>query len=386
MKAVFGSNTVVDGLSCTATSPPSLSVMIGPGSITQLASIDASDYGTLAADPADLIVKMGCNTATSTYNLVAPASVGQTINYLVEAAFLETDINPTVLPYYNASNPAQTFSGPNNSGSAQNTLRAQTVQIQVKPGVAADTGHQVTPAADAGWTPLYQVAVSYGQTQITASNISQIATAPFVNWKLPTLAPGFGSGVQTFASSGAFTVPAGVTQLEVEVWGGGSGSYASVAGLPSGGGAGGGYARKRITGMVPGQSVVVTVGAGGSGGTVAGAVPTAGGTSSFGSFVSATGGSTNYLATAAQPQNGATPGGFGVGGDVNLTGSAGQAGIANQGGLGGAAPFGGVQNSGTSANPGIFPGGGAAGAGTGVNSMTAYDGAAGAGGFVVVRW
>ena len=47
-------------------------------------------------------------------------------------------------------------------------------------------------------------------------------------------------------ASGSFIVPAGVTQLEVEVWGGGSGSYASISGVASGtasgGGSGGGYA------------------------------------------------------------------------------------------------------------------------------------------------
>jgi hypothetical protein len=58
----------------------------------------------------------------------------------------------------------------------------------------------------------------------------------------------------------------------------------------------------------------------------------------------------------------------------------------NQGGMGGAAPLGGTQNSGTTGNPGIFPGGGAAGAGTGANSNTAFDGAPGASGLVIVRW
>src|SRR6185312_14155685 len=113
------------------------------------------------------------------------------------------------------------------------------------------------------------------------------------------------------------------SQVEVEVWGAGSGSYASVPGLPSGGGSGGGYARKRITGLTPGQAINVTVGTGGTAGNVSGVAPTAGGSSSFGSYVSASGGALNYLATTASPQNGATPGGVGVGGDVNFGGSAG---------------------------------------------------------------
>ena len=249
-----------------------------------------------------------------------------------------------------------------------------------------NTGSQITPAADIGWVGLYQITVGFGQTQVTAANISIIPTAPFLTWKLPSLRPGFGSGIQSFLGSGTFSVPVGVTQVEVEVWGGGSGSYASLPGLASGGGSGGGYAKKLVTNLVPGQPIAVTVGVGGGGGTSAGSAAQAGGASAFGQFVSASGGSLNPLASVSAPQNGATPAGVGLGGDVNFKGSAGQAGVLNQGGLGGAAPMGGSQNSGTVGNPGAFPGGGASGAGTGANSNAAFDGAPGAGGLVVVRW
>ncbi len=385
-QAVLGTNVVVDGLGCQPTSPASLTVTVGPGSITQLTVVDQLAYGSLSADVTDPLVKMGINTAPISFTLTAPATSGQAINYLIQAAWQESDIDPVVLPYYNAANPAQPYSGPANSGVAQNTRRTQRVQLQLKAGAAANTGSQVTPPIDNGWVGLYVVTVSYGQTAITAGSIAQLNTAPFLSWKLPSLRPGFGSGVQTFLTSGGFVVPQGVTQVEVEVWGGGSGTYASTAGIPSGGGSGGGYARRRITGLVNGQTVSVTVGSGGAGGTTGGALPSGGSTSSFGNYVSATGGSLNPLANAGNPQNGATPGGTGVGGDVNITGSSGQAGVLNQGGLGGAAPLGGVQNSGTWGLSGVFPGGGAAGAGTGANSATPYNGAPGANGLVVVRW
>ena len=385
-QAMLGTNTVVDGLICQPTSPASMSIVVGPGSIAQLCPIDTLAYGSIPPDPTDLIMKMGINIGSTTFGLTAPPSVGQSINYLVEAAFQEADNGPVVLPYYNASNPAQSYSGPSNSGTPQNTLRTQRVQLQLKPGLPGNTGSQATPVADSGWTGLYQITVSYGQTQITAGSIAVIPTAPFLTWKLPSLRPGFASGVQSFTNSGNFTVPAGVTQVEVEIWGGGSGSFASVPGLASGGGSGGGYARKLITGLFPGQIVPVTVGAGGAAGSTSGAAAGPGGTSSFGQFVNATGGSLNYLATTAAPENGATPPGIGVGGDVNFVGSAGQAGIYNQGGMGGASPIGGAQNGGTTGNAGIFPGGGAAGAGTGATLNTAFNGAAGGGGLVVVRW
>jgi hypothetical protein len=385
-QAVLGSNTVADGLACQPTSPASMKVVVGTGSITQIGPIDILDYGSVAADLSDSILKMGINTSATPFNLTAPLSVGQSISYLIEAAFLESDKNPVVLPYYNASNPAQAFSGPSNSGSPQNTLRTQSVQLQLKAGVPANTGSQVTPAADSGWVGLYQIVVSFGQTQVTAANIGVVPTAPFLTWKLPRLRPGFGSGVQSFLSSGNFIVPAGVTQVEVEVWGAGAGSYSSLPGLASGGGSGGGYARKLVTALAPGQTVAVVVGAGGISGTTSGAAPGPGGTSSFGQLVSATGGTLNYTASTSAPGNGATPPGVGVGGDVNFTGSAGQAGILNQGGMGGASPIGGTQNSGSTGNTGIFPGGGGAGAGTGASGNAAFNGAAGGGGMVVVRW
>ena len=223
--------------------------------------------GRSQLDSTELLVKMAINTTSATFTLSPPPSAGQSINYLVQASFQETDGLPIVLPYYNASNPSQSFNGPANSGSAQNTVRTQRVQLQLKPGLPGNSGSQATPAADNGWIGLYQITVSFGQTQITAANISVIPTAPFLSFKLPSLRPGFGSGVQSFVASGSFVVPVGVTQLEVEVWGGGSGSYASVPGLPSGGGSGGGYSRKLVTGLMPGQVIPVTVGAGGAGGT-----------------------------------------------------------------------------------------------------------------------
>lgn len=384
---MLGTGTVVDGLACAPTAPASMTVTVGPGSISVLSTVDTLAYGSLPADTTDPLVKMGINLTATPLALTAPGTSGQSTNYLIEATLQESDVSPVVLPYYNAANPAQPYSGPNNSGVAQNTDRIQRVQLQLKSGSPATTGSQLTPPVDNGWVGLYVVTVSYGQTAVSATNISALSSAPFLAWKLPALRPGFASGIQTFLNSGQFTVPWGVTQVEVEVWGGGSGTYASVPGIASGGGSGGGYARKRITGLVTGQSILVTIGSGGAAGTTGGASPTAGGTSSFGTYVWATGGSLNGLAYPGNPQNGATPGGIGSNGDVNFIGSAGQAGALNQGGLGGSAPLGGgCQNSGTWGLMGNFPGGGASGPGTGGNSDTAYNGAPGAPGLIVVRW
>ncbi len=195
---MLGTSTVVDGLGCTPTAPASLTVTVGPGSITTFSVVDTLAYGSLPADTADPLVKMGINLASTSFTLAPPVTSGRSINYLIQAALLESDANPVVLPYYNAANPAQPYSGPTNSGVAQNTNRIQRVQLQLKAGAAANTGSQTTPPIDNGWVGLYVVTLSYGQTTIIATNITQLPTAPFIGWKLPMLRPGFGTGVQSF--------------------------------------------------------------------------------------------------------------------------------------------------------------------------------------------
>lgn len=383
-QAVLGTTPIVDGLTCLPTSPASLGVIVQPGSITQFSVVDTLGFGSLPADVTDPLLKMGINLKPTNFLLTAPSTSAQSVNYLIQAALQEADTGAVILPYYNSSNPSQPYSGPTNSGVAQNTQRVQRVQLQLKTGTPALTGSQSTPPIDNGWVGLYVITVAYGQTAINTSTIVTLPGAPFLTWKLPALRPGFASGVQTFTISSDYTVPAGVSQIEVEVWGGGSGSYASIASTASGGGAAGGYARMRIVGLITGQVIHVMVGGGGGGGTTTGAVPGTGGTSSFGTYVSATGASLNYLDSWSAPQNGATPPGAGIGGDVNLTGSMGQDANNGKGGLGGGAPMGGFVASGTFGLPGTFPGGGASGAGNPGN--IAYNGAAGASGLVVVRW
>jgi len=72
----------------------------------------------------------------------------------------------------------------------------------------------------------------------------------------------------TYSSSGTFTVPAGVTQVTVECWGGGGRGGVRTSNGQGGGGGGGAYARSVLT-VTPSTSFTVTVG-GGSNSTSAG--------------------------------------------------------------------------------------------------------------------
>lgn len=99
--------------------------------------------------------------------------------------------------------------------------------------------------------------------------------------------------VQVFYNSGIYTATTGTKKVIVEMVGGGAGSAGSRAagsGQVAVGGAGGAgsYAKGSFTQNFNG--VQVTVGAKGAGGTVSGPYASDGGTSSFGSLISAAGG------------------------------------------------------------------------------------------------
>ena len=97
---------------------------------------------------------------------------------------------------------------------------------------------------------------------------------------------GFGQ-VETFTTSGSFTVPCGVTSITVEAWGGGGAGGGAIGdATAAGGGGGGGAYRISVLAVTPRSVIAYTVGAGGTGGTGNGG---AGGTTTF-STVSANGG------------------------------------------------------------------------------------------------
>lgn len=118
--------------------------------------------------------------------------------------------------------------------------------------------------------------------------------------------------IQSFTATGTYTAPAGTTRVMVQVMGGGGGS----AGYGESGG-GGGFA-EGVFQLSAGTSVTVTIG-GGGGGVTYYAVAGQGGTTSFGSYISATGGqgANQYI------QHGGGAGGLGAGGQTNLYGGTG---------------------------------------------------------------
>ncbi|MCG7388740.1 phage tail protein [Pantoea sp. ACRSB] len=444
--AMMGSNTYLHGLACTPSSPASMIINVAKGQIYSLQNVDGTAYSSLAADTTNTILKQGVILNSTAFTLTAPTTAGQSINYLIQVAYNDVDSGATVLPYYNAANPSVAYSGPNNAGTAQNTVRSGVCTVALKAGVAATTGTQATPVADTGYTAAWVITVAQGATSVTAANIAVAPNAPFlpatgifsaiqqgsmtfaadtgaantyaasfipnlpapvdgmrltfkaktantgpstfaanggtayplyshanqalqggeiisnglveVEWNssltawvlcgnsggaLPVapatqdnhalqLAQATGRllNVQVFYTSGTYTATIGTKKVIVEMVGGGGGSAGSRAadtGNISVGGAGGAgsYAKGQFTQNFNGVQVVV--GSKGAGGTTTGPYATIGGTSSFGSLLSAAGGSSGqpagptnsfpFSTVAAVVSSGAT--------GANIVGTPGQA-------------------------------------------------------------
>lgn len=195
---ISGTTTVIHGLNCTPTSPASMTVNIGPGQIYSSQNIDSTAYSSLSADTAHNIIKQGILLDSVPFTLTAPSTSGQSVNYLIQVAYQDVDSGSTVLPYYNAANPSVAWSGPANSGVAQNTVRAGSCVVAVKTGVAATTGLQSTPLPDVGYVGAWVITVANGQTSITSLNIAKASNAPF----LPSqgIVAGMQSGAVTHAA------------------------------------------------------------------------------------------------------------------------------------------------------------------------------------------
>jgi hypothetical protein len=222
---------------------------------------------------------------------------------------------------------------------------------------------------------------------------------------IPLTSVGGATQTEEFTESGAFIVPAGVTEITVEMWGGGGagGGSTSAGGGSARGGAGGGggaYVSSILT-VEPGQELEVVIGTGGTG--VSGDDGNLGSYSFVGidtnpdnAFVRAAGGSGGMGNTAGgDPAAGAggtvedsigqiriagANGGDGATGKGCRSGDGGE-GAYNGGGDGGAA----VTSGNGDGNPGDVPGGGGGGARTQGNGGPRIGGG-GAAGKVIIAW
>lgn len=188
-----GTTTVVAGLAATASSPTSLVVNIGLGSIYQQAVLDPTAAGDLPVDGNTHFLQ-GVSWASQAVTLsTAALSSGQSQWALIEAAFAFADVirtgdpNGGVLPFYNSANPTSPLQGQGGSGSTLNTERTATVSLKVVYGTPATTGSEVPPSADSGYVGLYLIDLAFGQTTIAQNQI--LTAGPSVGTGVPSNYP-----------------------------------------------------------------------------------------------------------------------------------------------------------------------------------------------------
>lgn len=203
-------------------------------------------------------------------------------------------------------------------------------------------------------------------------------------------------GFQAYTTAGTytFTVPAGVTKLFLDVIGAGGGGGSTDPADNRIGGCGGAGGRSRgVVTVTPGQTITVTVGAGGDGAAAGGNDGSPGGTSSFGAYMSATGGKPGY-GTKTSLTDGSntslyTVSGIGSGGAINEGLGDGSRGWAATGGTVDIQTYGGTgggpggRSGWVDAPSGRGPGGGGASVGGNNISSVGGDGADGA---VIIHW
>jgi len=181
--------------------------------------------------------------------------------------------------------------------------------------------------------------------------------------------------MQVFTSGGTWTKPSGITRIRVQlVAGGGGGTGHGEAG------GSGGYSERYID-VTAVASVAVTVG-GGGGGVNYHNVGGGGNTTSFGGYLTASGGEG---ARNVGGHCGGRPG-IGSGGDVNLYGGGGAGHCLHGGGLGGFSYFGGsgIGVHAESPDTAAYEGWASPGAGGSGGAVARHRGATGSTGIVIV--
>ena len=229
--------------------------------------------------------------------------------------------------------------------------------------------------------------------------ISNAPCAASTNDVVLTVQPFAAAVTQTFNADGSFVVPAGVTQITVQAWGGGAsgGGSTNAGGISArggGGGGGGAYVTKTLT-VTPGSNLSVLVaaavngtsGANGTNGnpsTIAGFEPqvfAAGGSAGTGNTGGGSPAGGAGGTTAASQGDSETAGTTGGNGATGTGVSSGAGGAGANGGAGGTSIGSGTNNG----NNGTAPGGGGGGSRTSINNGN-RTGGTGAAGRVIISY
>jgi hypothetical protein len=288
--------------------------------------------------------------------------------------------------------------GANASGSTRTDLvvleltrSSGVINVKVIAGTPGAGAPAITSNSSIHQLGLATVTVTNGASVITAGQVSMVALP-----QRPVL-------VQTYFNSATWTMPVGarIVTVEVQGAGGGSGGVAATAGgesALSGGGGGGGYTRRAFDASELAATVTVTVGIPGTAGAAGQNDGGTGGSCSFGTHMSATGGAGGAGGdnTSGNLLTAGGAGGTGTGGNMNIPGGAASnsmivGGVAIRTGLPGRAYLSGqtavtTSATGAAGSTGANYGGGGSPAFNGGSQATRAGGAGGLGVVVVTTY
>lgn len=220
---------------------------------------------------------------------------------------------------------ATAFSG---SGAiAATTIALGYVQIATPAQAAASTGNGSTGAVlvipSSTATSTFNTLTAGNRVIVTGTtgaidpNFLPIVATTSTIANLPIVT--IGKNYQVFTSTGTFTVPTGITKVNVQICGGGGGSAGLANGGPSAGGGAGGFSFG-VVNVSATTSIEVDIGAAGALGAAGNNPGGNGGTTRFSTFMSTTGGNGS---TGGGTMTTGGVGGTATGGTVNSSGQQG---------------------------------------------------------------
>ena len=291
------------------------------------------------------------------------------------------------------TNPLPVASGGTGSSSGVNLATGVTGTLPIANG---GTGQTTAAAAYNALNPMTTTGdIIYEASPTTAARLpigstGQVLTVAsgIPSWGTISSGP---SGItsQVFTSNGTFTIPTGVTALKVTVVGGGGGSGNAVAGACSdgvtGGGSGAGTAISYLTGLTPGNTITVTVGAGGGIASNGGNSTITSGTQSV-TTITGGGGLGSPNRTNDRESVGRV-GGTATGGQININGQTTARPLDGINGMGTGSlyGFGGIRTT-VGAGAGVQGTGFGSGASGAYASPASQSGASGRAGIVIFEW
>ena len=211
VSALLGQGTVVSDLAATAVASTTVpTLQLSDGQLYELATLDPTAFGSLPVNsfPSTAnVMKQGLLLASrgdaNTFELTPPGTSGESIIYLLEAQYADLDTDTQTITFYNVSDPT------NPTTATQPRVREGTISFVLKAGIASSS--PTAPSADAGYVPLYNIEVAYGQTVLSQSDITVASGAPFLSQKLFGLMNGSGNlNVDALTASGLITANDGI--------------------------------------------------------------------------------------------------------------------------------------------------------------------------------